>query len=321
MILLDLLFRIPITIDPAADAFAKTESEKLQEANIEAKPIEILTPDHPLFFNGFKISSYKDGITIVPKNQGDRLNLINTTLPIKQAYIEQRARGAYITSICQPEAIFDFSVAAQHQKPNIDIAKTLNKRLEWQIANKNRGIHYVSIDLKSAKLIVFVYSSFANNSDFISQIGFVIVIANESDNILPNEETTRTSKIRSNVVHWSSVKCKRVTRSVLASKLYVMVHGIDIAIAINSTLNMIMKQLGLNNNLIICTDSFSLYEYMVKLGTAREKRLMIDIMAVRESYERRELSEIRWISGDDNPADAMTKKSSVNAFRSLIDSN
>ena len=48
---------------------------------------------------------------------------------------------------------------------------------------------------------------------------------------------------------------------------------------------------------------------------------MIDIMAIRESYERRELSEIRWISGDDNPADAMTKKSPVNALKKLIDTN
>ncbi len=31
--------------------------------------------------------------------------------------MQQRARGAYITSICQPEATFDLFVAAQHQEP------------------------------------------------------------------------------------------------------------------------------------------------------------------------------------------------------------
>jgi hypothetical protein len=30
---------------------------------------------------------------------------------------EQHARGAYITTICQPEAAFDLSVAAQDQNP------------------------------------------------------------------------------------------------------------------------------------------------------------------------------------------------------------
>jgi len=33
---------------------------------------------------------------------------------VKQAYLEQRARRAYIATICQLEAAFDLSSAAQH---------------------------------------------------------------------------------------------------------------------------------------------------------------------------------------------------------------
>ena len=47
-----------------------------------------------------------------------------------QSYIEQRARGAYIASICQPEATFDLSAAAQHQEPEKSDIAALNKRLE-----------------------------------------------------------------------------------------------------------------------------------------------------------------------------------------------
>ena len=73
-----------------------------------------------------------------------------------------------------------------------------------------------------------------------------------------------------------------------------MTAGIDMAISISTTLNLIMRQLGLDAiPTVICTDSFSLYECMVKLGTIREKRLIIDIIAIRQSYERRELSKIR----------------------------
>jgi hypothetical protein len=86
------------------------------------------------------------------------------------------------------------------------------------------------------------------------------------------------------------VKSQRVTRSVLASEVYGMTVGIDIAYAISSTLNMITKQLGLPTiPVIVYTDSYSLYECLVKLGTTKEKRLMIDIIAIRQSYERREL--------------------------------
>ncbi|CAL3965917.1 unnamed protein product [Diplocarpon coronariae] len=45
--------------------------------------------------------------------------------------------------------------------------------------------------------------------------------------------------------------------------------------------------------LIICTDSYSLYECLVKLRTTKEKRLIIDIIALRQSYNSRELAEIR----------------------------
>ena len=72
---------------------------------------------------------------------------------------------------------------------------------------------------------------------------------------------------------------------------------------------------------IIYTDSFSLYEYIVKLGTIREKRLIIDIIIIRQSYERRELSKIRWITSESNPADAITKSTANKALESLMSNN
>jgi len=66
--------------------------------------------------------------------------------------------------------------------------------------------------------------------------------------------------------------------------------GVDIAYIIGSTLNIVIKQLDLPMiPIVVYTDSYSLYECLVKLSTTKEKRLMIDIMAIRQSYERREL--------------------------------
>ena len=72
-----------------------------------------------------------------------------------------------------------------------------------------------------------------------------------------------------------------------------MVRGVDIALAMNSTIQMIVRQLDIPLPLtVVCTDSYSLYECLVKLRTIKEKRLMIDIMALRQSYEKRELTEV-----------------------------
>jgi hypothetical protein len=73
-----------------------------------------------------------------------------------------------------------------------------------------------------------------------------------------------------------------------------MVGEVNISFIISFTLTIIIKQLKLFTILIIvCTDSYSLYEYFVKFGIIKEKRLMIDIIAIRELYENRELFEIR----------------------------
>jgi hypothetical protein len=101
-----------------------------------------------------------------------------------------------------------------------------------------------------------------------------------------------------------------------------MVAGVDMAISLSTTYAMICRQLGIANfPVVVCTDSFSLYECLVKLGTTKEKRLMIDIMALRQSYERRELAEVRWIEGDSNPADAMTKSTPNRALEQMVSTN
>ncbi|KHJ36427.1 hypothetical protein EV44_g3709 [Erysiphe necator] len=292
--------------------FSELEERKLQ---FTAKPKQKLTRDKPLIFNGCILTLNDDfSIHMTQKNQGKKIDLVEDI--DSKVYVQQRARGAYIASICQPEACYDLSVAAQTKNPSKDDLSKLNKRLQWQKNNLDRGLNNVVLNLRHAKLFIFVDASFANNEDLSSQIGYIIVIANET-----NQEDHKFT-ITSNIIHYSSTKSKRVTRSVLASEIYGMVGGVDMGYAIATTINLIFSQLDLPEiPIIVCTDSYSLYECIVKLGTTKEKRLMIDIMALRQSYERRELYEIRWINGADNPGDAMTKANPNKALETLIDTN
>lgn len=179
----------------------------------------------------------------------------------------------------------------------------MNERIKWQIKHKHRGLKFTKLDFDSVQIVVFADPSFANNFDYSSQIGYVIVLKDENN---------------ANVIHWSSVKCKRVTRSVLASELYAMTLGFDVGAVIKLTFQCILKR---EIPLVLCTDSHSLYECLVKLGSTSEKRLMIDIMCIRQSYERREIAQIIWIDGNSNPADAMTKSKPCPALRKLIETN
>ena len=73
--------------------------------------------------------------------------------------------------------------------------------------------------------------------------------------------------------------------------------------------------------MIIYINSFSLYEYIIKLNTIKEKHLIIDIIVIRQLYERRELSEIRWIASNNNPANIITKSTANKLLKSLISTN
>ncbi|KAF1973201.1 hypothetical protein BU23DRAFT_580499 [Bimuria novae-zelandiae CBS 107.79] len=105
-----------------------------------------------------------------------------------------------------------------------------------------------------------------NHEQRTRNLGYLLVLVNESgrqDNTL--------------------IKCKRVTRSVLALEIYSMVSSVDIAITILIILKIITERLGLSSiPLIICTDLYSL---------------------------------------EDNPANALTKATPNRALKQFINSN
>ncbi|OXV06955.1 hypothetical protein Egran_05279, partial [Elaphomyces granulatus] len=112
------------TLFLASEEFATLEDNELQKAQLTAKPRDELSTKSNLIFNGCVVTMKSDGtIHLTQKEQGKKLQLVNEKGENpQQDYLEQRARGAYIASICQPEASFDLSVAAQHQNPTtVDI--------------------------------------------------------------------------------------------------------------------------------------------------------------------------------------------------------
>jgi hypothetical protein len=64
-------------------------------------------------------------------------------------------------------------------------------------------------------------------------------------------------------------------------EIYRIVGGVNIAIAIRTTLKIIIDQLKLPIiPIIIYTNLYSLYKYLIKLSTIKEKRLIINIIVL-----------------------------------------
>ena len=251
-----------------------------------------MAANHSIYFN--QESQYKCFCLIILKKPLDLVSscdLIRKLVTSKDQYLTQRAHGAYVATVSQLESVFDLFFAAQIVNPKEKNAKLLNKRLNWQIKHTDRGICFIQLDPTSLKLVVFIDISFANNLNLISQIGYVICLINQFN--------------KANIIYKLCTKCKQVTKSILASELYAMAHGFDTRLVIKSIVEKIMTSstlasISISDNLstsifnlfastlsqlplpiIICTNSKSLYNCLVKLESTQEKRLMVNVMCLR----------------------------------------
>lgn len=102
------------------------------------------------------------------------------------------------------------------------------------------SLTFVPLETSSLQIAVLFDASFVGNADLFSQLGYVVTIMDENNNL--------------NVLHYSSFKSKRVTRSVLASELFAVVYAFDYALTLMVTLKETLKR---SIPLAIITDSKS----------------------------------------------------------------
>jgi hypothetical protein len=81
-----------------------------------------------------------------------------------------------------------------------------------------------------------------------------------------------------------------MTHSVLAVELFAMIHDFDVDSVLKVTLT---KMIDIFISLILITDSKPIYDCLIRLEITVEKRLMIDVMTLRQCYERREITEMK----------------------------
>lgn len=175
--------------------------------------------------------------------------------------------------------------------------KELNKIIYNVKETPKRGIRQHHLDKDTLSMKVFSDSPFANTPELKSQLGYLILLCDESG--------------KCNILHFASYKSKRIVRSVMGGEAYAFANGFDFSFTLRHDLERMIAQ---NIPLTMYTDSDSLFKVIKKSTTTTERRLMIDIRAAREAYQREEISDIAWIRGDQNPADGLTKKSPCSAL-------
>lgn len=177
---------------------------------------------------------------------------------------------------------------------NVPVTKdelaTITKTITHMKETKEDGLRYVRLDKESVRMVLLTDASFANARGFRSQLGFLILLVD--------------NRGHANIVHYASQRCKRVTRSVMASELHALVAGFDAAFWLCDLVNQI---LGRDIPIEAYVDSKTVFDVVAKDGVTTEKRLEIDIHALREAYANGEISRLGWLPGGQNAADGLTK--------------
>lgn len=230
--------------------------------------------------------------------------VVQKNLLLKEQYIAHQARGAYLVSICQLEALFDLFYANPSTKFFLNNITILNKKFKCHINNKFQRLNYIKLNQNSRQLVLFINSSFANNKDLFLQIGFIICIANLVS--------------KASIIYWSFIKYKQISWTIFATELCEMAHGFDIKALIKAILAKVLED---EMAFVFCTDSRFLYNCLIKLEITNKKHFIIDVISLCSLYERCKIIEIKQIYGHNNPMNLMTKNKPSLALKILIGIN
>eukprot|EP00170_Pyropia_yezoensis_P000148 contig_1145_g149 len=120
---------------------------------------------------------------------------------------------------------------------------------------------------------------------------------------------------QTHVLSFASRKCRQVMRSVMAGEVYAFSAAFDEEFVIRYDLEQLY---GCHIPLSLFTDSKKLFDVVTKASHPTEKRLMVDIAAAREAYNRRDISNVGLIASGDNPADPLTKPRGCPALDAIL---
>ena len=255
---------------------------------------------------GINIKQYPNAIVIsqsdyVAKLEPIPLTSIDTSNSSRELVEVEKTllRGAlgqlnWLSGITRPEISFSVSeISSRITSSNVGDILSINKTIKF-VKSSPAYITIRKLDLSSLKIVSFSDSSFNNLPKGNSQGAHVVFLADDKNNSCP--------------VSWSSNKIKRVVRSTLAAETLAFTEAADTAFYIQKLLIEILQTSSIPAIPIMClTDSQSLFETIGTSHQTTDRRLRVEISAIREMVEKEEIS-VEWVSKDKQLSDVLTKK-------------
>lgn len=134
----------------AGTRFFINQEAKISE-RLDSRPVQILKSGRSINLYGMEIKKEENIYSISQTDHTNRLTKIADTKVNKKEFVTQRARGAYIAAVCQPDVTLGFSHASQIISRNSSTAKALNKNVGLAKLKSANGLKFVKIHAKSIR--------------------------------------------------------------------------------------------------------------------------------------------------------------------------
>ena len=197
----------------------------------------------------------------------------------------------WISGVTRPDLSFDvcqLSSNVKHAKVSDMIyANKVIKRAQMEPLS----VSIPSLDLNKVYITTYADASFNNLPDSGSQGGNIIFL---------------TDGKQATPLQWTSTRIKRVVRSTLCAEALSASNACDSSLYLAKLVQQILRKDKLSCVRCI-TDNRSLHEAISTTKTSSKQRLRLDISALREMKQRKEV-DFCWVKGHKQLSDCLTKK-------------
>ena len=197
----------------------------------------------------------------------------------------------WITNISRPETAFSFCTLSTVQRnPQMaDFAKF--KKAVKDMKMTDSFIKINKIAKSDFNIAVYSDASYGNLTDGSSQIGFIVFLYDKNGRSAP--------------ISWASKKAKRVARSTITAETLAATEAVDNAIVLKKMIGeTTRREIG---PITLYVDNKSLHDAVQTTNVLTERRLLIDMAALREMVDRQELV-VKWLTTENQLADVLTKQ-------------
>ena len=265
---------------------------KEKEGSFKYVGIKIQQKDHKILMDQNDYAKGLSLITMTKDREKDKQGPVT-----EEERKEMRAKIGQLLWLgrqTRPDLLFDASALSTRTNKAVvqDLIDT-NKAMKKAVSEK---VTLTFQKLENLEMRVYSDSSLGNLPDDGTQGGYFICLQGKGNYITP--------------LAWSSKKLKRVVRSSLAGETLAMADAMDNGIFLASLFSEIssgeVQPEILRISLI--TDNQSLLDNLTTNKAVTEKRLRVEIAAIKEAKERKEVKDVIWVSTENQLADVLTKK-------------